>query len=93
MARESVLAAVPRFYFHLHDDFDVRDEEGLQLMDAAAARAAGRLQARRLIGELVKEQGRIALHHSIRIEDENGKLVEVITFRDIVRIEDEPIGA
>jgi hypothetical protein len=56
---------VPRFYFHLFNDVDVPDEEGIELPDLDAARAAAVQQARGMIGELVKTDARIVLDHRI----------------------------
>jgi hypothetical protein len=78
---------VPRFFFHLCDDVDVPDDEGVELPDLAAAREHARRQVLNLIGENVKEQGRIVLHHRLDIEDEQGAVLEALRFGDILRIE------
>ena len=72
---------------HLHNDLDVRDDEGRLLPDleAAVAHAAGEVRA--LAGEMVKEQGRIVLHHRIDIEDEHGTTLSAVQFRDVVQVE------
>jgi hypothetical protein len=81
------LCRVPRFFFHLYDDVDVPDDEGVELPDLAAARDHARSQALNLIGENVKEQARIVLHHRLDIEDEHGSVLEAVRFGDILRIE------
>ncbi len=78
---------MPRFYFHLYDDLDVPDDEGTDLPDLAAALASASRQARELIAETVKQQGRIVLNHRIDIKDEHGTLIESVEFRDVVTIE------
>ena len=45
------VAAVPRFFFHTKDGKTVPDETGVELADVQEAR----LQAARLIGELMRE--------------------------------------
>lgn len=78
---------MPRFHFHLHNDMDVPDEEGQELPDLDAALTWARTQARNLIGELVKETGRLALHHRIDIVNEHGVVVGTVRFGDAVKIE------
>jgi len=76
-----------RVYFHLINDVDVPDEEGVEVADLDAARACAVEQARGLIGEQVKSEGRIVLSHRIDIEDESGAVLETLYFRDVIRIE------
>ncbi len=78
---------MPRFHFHLHNDVDVPDEEGQELPDLNAALAWARNQARNLIGELVKETGRVTLHHRIDIANEQSEVVGTVRFGDVVKIE------
>ena len=79
---------MPRFYFHLINDMDVPDDEGMDFPDLVSARARAVEQARGLIGELAKTEARIVLHHRIDIEDEQGAVLDTVHFRDIVSIED-----
>ena len=76
-----------RVYFHLINDVDVPDEEGVEVADLDAGRACAVEQARGLIGEQVKSEGRIVLSHRIDIEDESGAVLETLYFRDVIRIE------
>lgn len=78
---------MPRFFLHLLDDLDVPDEEGVELPDLDAARDCARRHARFTAAETLKEQGRIVLSHSIRIEDEQGNVLDTIYFADVVRVE------
>jgi hypothetical protein len=80
---------VPQFYFHLYNDMDVPDDEGEDLPDLRAARAYADRQARALVGEAAKQDGRIVLWHRIDIEDEKRTVVDTVHFRDVVRIEDQ----
>lgn len=79
--------SMAQFYFHLHNDIDVPDDEGHDLPDLQAARAHAMHQARMLVGELAKDEGRIVLHHRIDIEDEHGTVLDSVQFRDVVSIE------
>ena len=78
---------MPRFYFHLINDMDVPDFEGMELPNLEAARAQAIEQARGMIGEMAKTEARIVLDHRIDIEDEDGRVLDSIVFRDIILIE------
>jgi len=78
---------MPRFYFHLINDMDVSDLEGAELPDLGAARARAIEQARGMIGEVIKTEARIVLSHRIDIEDEEGRVLDRVVFRDIIRVE------
>jgi hypothetical protein len=77
---------MPLFFFHIHDDFSVADEHGIDMVDAAAARAAALAGARGMMSEQVKT-GRLSLHHRIEVEDESGDNVLILPFADAVTIE------
>ena len=79
---------VPRYYFHLINDMDVRDEEGKDLPDPAAAHAHALEQICAIAGEMAKDEGRIVLGHRIDIEDEHCAVLESVWFRDALQIED-----
>jgi len=78
---------VPRYYFHLYDDLDCPDQEGAELPNLEAAQAKAVHEARLLMGDLLHREGRLALHHRIDIEDEQGVVLATINFRDVVAIE------
>jgi hypothetical protein len=81
------LSGVPRFYFHLINDFDTPDEEGKELSNLEAAREYARRCGRVTIAESVKDQGRFDLDHRIDIENERGEVLETVWFRDVVQVE------
>ena len=76
-----------RFYFHLLNDMDVRDEEGKELPDLAAAQEYARRNVRMLMAEMLKDEGRINLTHRIDIEDEHRRVLDTVWFRDVVQVE------
>jgi hypothetical protein len=78
---------MPKFYFHLHNDVDAPDEEGKELPDIDAARAYAEANAVFTMSETLKEDARINLRHHIDIEDEHGKVLATVRFRDVVAIE------
>ena len=78
---------MPRYFFHLHNDVDAPDSEGLLLDDLEAARKVALQQARFTAAETIKEAGHFVADHRIDIEDENGTVLDTVYFRDAVRIE------
>lgn len=75
------------YFFHLYNDMDVPDEEGKELPDLRAAREWALSQARGLVGELTKQDGRIVLHHRIDIADKDGRVLDSVRFGDAVDVE------
>jgi hypothetical protein len=78
---------VPRFYFHLHNNIDAPDHEGVDQPDLEAARKHALHQARVTFGETAKDEGRVVLHHRIDIEDEQGAVLRSVTFGEAVKVE------
>jgi hypothetical protein len=76
---------MPRFFFHVYDDIAVRDEEGLDLPDLAAARQMALSGARSLICAEV-DAGHLHLGHRLEVEDEGGACVLVLSFGDAIEI-------
>ena len=76
---------MPRFFFDLHDDMDVADQEGIHLPDRAAAQTHGLNEAREMICASVSEQGRVDLEHHIDIRDDSGALLSRVTFAEAVQ--------
>jgi hypothetical protein len=79
---------VARFYFHLRDELDVRDEEGQELPGVEAAIKYAQICARAEVVEILKETGRVVLNERLDIEDDRGCIVDTVWFRDVVRIDD-----
>jgi hypothetical protein len=77
---------MPQFYFHLHDNMDVTDEEGKELPDLEAAHAYAMNLARFEIGQAVIARGKVLLSHRIDIENEQGQVVGSLCFGDVVEI-------
>ena len=80
---------MPRFFFHVFDDAEALDEEGLELPCADAAMREALRSARSLAAEQVGH-GRLCLHHLIKIEDESGAAVATVAFGDAVTVETSP---
>jgi hypothetical protein len=62
------------------------DEEGVDLPDFEAARANAVKEAREMMLETVAE-GRIDPSHRIDIADENGTILDSVTFGEAVTVE------
>jgi len=77
---------MPRYYFHLKNDLDVRDDEGEELSSLEEARTFALAEARSLVAASVKEEGRIVLHHRIDIEDEQHRVIDTVLFGDAVQV-------
>ena len=77
---------MPRYFFHVHDDLDTEDHEGLDLRDLAAAEAGAVHSARSLMCDTLM-QGRLNLNHRIDIENEGGTVLSTVRFGDAVEIE------
>ena len=76
-----------RFYFHLHNDLNVPDHEGVELPDLKAAVAHATMSARELMGQVLKDEGRINLRHRIDVEDEDHNVVAAVQFSEAVKVE------
>ena len=75
-----------RYYFHLYDDLDVIDEEGLELSGPDAARDKGLAMARvKACAEFL--EGHLNLSPRIEIVSEDSQPVATVHFGDTVRIE------
>jgi hypothetical protein len=75
---------MPLFYFHTRGGaVEAEDLEGLELADAAAARATALRGARSIIASAVLE-GRLPLGERIEVTDEAGRLVLTLPFADAV---------
>lgn len=75
---------MPRYFFHLHNDLDVPDEEGAEFpkLDGAIVRALR--DAREMTALNVVEHGRINRHHPIEVADEAGQVVHTVEFGSAV---------
>jgi len=74
-----------RYFFHLHNDLETRDEEGIELPDLATARAVAAREARAIAADNVSN-GHLVLSHSIEVCDERGSVVCRLRFGDVIEI-------
>lgn len=76
---------MPRYYFHLWDGQDLRDEEGVFLLDAETAKARAFVYARDMAVGSVRD-GYLTLSHYIRITGQGGEDVATVTFAEAVEV-------
>lgn len=77
---------MPRFYFHLRDNDHLIDEEGIELPTIEAARQRATKFALHMAAANVLERSNLDLRHRIELTDENGQLVEMVQFGDVVTV-------
>ena len=78
---------MPRYFFDLYNDMNVRDDEGQEFPNLKTAKSQAVKQVRKLIGGLIVENGRIDLLHYLKVRDEEGNIVHRVEFDDAVSFE------
>ena len=76
-----------RYFFHLYNDVEAPDPDAVELPNFGAARTVAIHNARFTVAETIKTEGRFIGDHRIDIEDDDGKVLESIYFRDVATIE------
>lgn len=76
-----------KFFFHLLNDENTWDQEGVELADDGEALRQGALAAREMAAQSVRE-GHLVLSHRIVVCADNNRTIGTIHFRDAVEIED-----
>ena len=77
---------MPRFFFHLFNDEDTFDREGMELPDEAAAHEQAVRAAKDMASQGVAD-GRLVLNNRIEVIDERGETIDTVYFRDVVHVE------
>lgn len=77
---------MPRFFFHLHNAVNIRDEVGQEFPSLDAARSEATRACRALMADDVREEGQITLSHRIEIHGEDGEMKLALPFRACVEI-------
>ena len=78
---------MPRYFFDLYNEMNVRDDEGQMFPDLETAKTQAVKQVRKLIGGLIVENGKIDLLHHLNVRDEEGNVVYRVEFDDAVSFE------
>jgi hypothetical protein len=77
---------MPRFFFHVHDELDVVDDEGIELPDEETALAWAKHEARELAADAVK-RGVLRLHDRIVVVRAPDEEIGTVMFRDAIQVE------
>jgi hypothetical protein len=77
---------MPRYFFHLYNDYDVPDPDGEELPDDDAARERALVGIRELMGATLSEGQPLDLKHRIEVEGEQGNYLFTVLFSDAVII-------
>jgi hypothetical protein len=77
---------MPRYYFHLHNSEELRDDEGADLPTIAAAREQAIRAGRGIICGLINEGKEVHRTHRIEVEDEQGRKVLTIAFGELIEL-------
>ncbi|MFN7026234.1 MAG: DUF6894 family protein [Pseudorhizobium sp.] len=75
---------MPRYYFHIRQCGLIEDPDGTQLHDIEAARAIAIEGIRDLVAESLR-QGRRVEPDAVAIADEDGAILSVVTFREVLQ--------
>lgn len=78
---------MPRYFFHLYNDLEVEDEEGVDLADLETVRAEALKAARDLMAEDVR-LGKLTLSHRIEVRDQKGEPVHTVRYGDAIQLRD-----
>jgi hypothetical protein len=79
---------MPRYHINIFNDLDVIDEEGVELPDLASAKLRAIGGGREIMAEHLKAGCPLRLFHRLEIADEGGRVLAVISFRELMTIED-----
>lgn len=77
---------MPRYFFHLHNDEDIIDEEGIELPDLDRAREWADQQAVHMAAASVLEHHHLSGAHRIDVADLAGQVLISVLFRDVIGI-------
>jgi hypothetical protein len=78
--------SMTRYFFHVFNDDETRDEEGQEFVDLAAARASAERACLALAADSITEYGHLVMHHRIEIEDVSGTTLDTVRFGDVVAV-------
>jgi hypothetical protein len=76
---------MPRYYFHIRDDFESMDDEGMEFPTLRAAIDHAVAGVRSLAAETVAE-GHLVCHHRVDIADDAGTILVAVRFDEAIII-------
>jgi hypothetical protein len=74
-----------RFFFHVHDNLDVPDEDGSEVPDLDSAVRVAVRAVRGLACEQVAK-GHLNLQHRIEVKDAAGAVLATVRFADAIEV-------
>lgn len=77
---------MPRYFFHLHQGSHAEDPEGVELPSVDAAYAEALRSAHSLACKSLQEKGRLVLHHSIEVQNEQRETLFFVQFGEAVEV-------
>jgi hypothetical protein len=77
---------MPRFYFHLYDDVESLDREGLELASVELAVAVASHELRQFAAYGLQRHGRVTMSDRIDIADEHGRVIDTVRCEDVVTL-------
>jgi hypothetical protein len=75
-----------RYFFHVFNDEETRDEVGQLFADLAAARLSAERDCVELAVESITEYRHLIMHHRIEIEDATGTTMSTVRFSDVIEV-------
>lgn len=78
---------MPGYYFHFHDDVLTEDFEGAEVASLIDVRAIALESALDMVCASIRQYRGVNLDHYIRVTDQAGQEVLVITFREAFTID------
>lgn len=79
---------MPHYHLNLYNDIDAMDEDGADFPDLTFAKAMAIRSARDLMAEHVRIGRPIDLSHRIEITDDDGRVLAILPFREMITIVD-----
>jgi hypothetical protein len=84
--RACIETRVPRYLFHLRNDLNVEDQEGLELPNLEAALERAACFAVEMAAASVIESRKLDLRHRIEVATEAGQILGTVKFGDVLTI-------
>lgn len=77
---------MPHYFFSFRDGGELQDDMGMDLPDDAAARHEAVRGARSILADTVMKDGKLPLSATVGVEDEEGKRLFDLAFKEVVEI-------
>jgi hypothetical protein len=78
------MTTMPRYHFHIYDEVETLDTEGLELPGIEAAIAVAIHELRQLAAYELERDGTVDMATRIDIADDAGRVIERVHFDDLL---------